>query len=76
MRAVKGNLSRSPEERCGGIGRPSLGLMARPGKSIAKQSAGRVAGKYLPVGGRVKRSCAVRDQSGHISTGDQTQTIY
>ncbi len=35
---------------------PSPGLMARLGKSIAKQSEGWVGEKYLPVGGRV-RSC-------------------
>jgi len=28
--------------------------MARPGKSIAKQSEGRVSKKYLPAGGRVR----------------------
>ena len=33
------------------IGRPSLGLMARHGKSIAKQSEGRAGKKCLPVGG-------------------------
>jgi len=31
----------------------SPGLMARPGKSIAKQSEGRVGEKYLPMSGRV-----------------------
>ena len=34
--------------------------MARPGKSIAKQSEGRAGGKYLPVGGRVKKLRAIR----------------
>ena len=29
--------------------------MARPGKSIAKQSEGGAGEKYLPVGGRVRR---------------------
>ena len=36
------------------IRRPSPGLMARPVKSIAKQSEGRAGEKYLPVGGRVR----------------------
>jgi hypothetical protein len=36
------------------IGKPSPGLMARLGKSIAKQSEGRAGKKYLPVGGRVR----------------------
>jgi len=36
------------------MGRPSPGLMARPGKSIAKQSEGRAGEKYLPVVGRVR----------------------
>ena len=59
MRAVKGSLTtpyQRGEER---IRRPSLGLMARPGKSIAKQSEGRVGKKYLPVGGRVRKLRAV-----------------
>ena len=43
-----------------GLRRPSLGLMARPGKSIAKQSEGRAGEKYLPVGGRVKKLRAIR----------------
>ena len=34
--------------------------MARPGKSIAKQSEGRVGEKYLPLGGRVKKLRAIR----------------
>ena len=38
---------------------PSLGQMARLGKSIAKQSEGRVGEKCLPVGGRVRMSRAV-----------------
>jgi len=41
--------------------RPSLGLMARPGKSIVKQSEGGTGEKYLPVGGRVKKLRAVKD---------------
>jgi hypothetical protein len=32
------------------IGGPSLGLMARPGRSIANQSEGRAGEKCLPVG--------------------------
>ena len=46
-------------------GGPSPGLMARPGKSIAKQSEGRAGEKYLPVGGRVRKLCAVGAQTGH-----------
>ncbi len=34
--------------------RPSPGQMARPGKSIAKQSEDGAGEKYLPMGGRVK----------------------
>jgi hypothetical protein len=49
-----------------GRGRPSPGLMARPGRSIAKQSEGREGEKYLPVGGRVRKLRAVEDQSGPI----------
>jgi hypothetical protein len=49
-----------------GRGLPSLGLMARPGKSIAKQSEGRAGEKYLPVGGRVRKLRAVEDQSAPI----------
>jgi len=50
-----------------GLTRPSFGLMARHGKSIAKQSEGRAGEKYLPVGGsRVRRLCAVEDQSDPI----------
>ena len=40
--------------------------MARPGKSIAKQSEGRAGEKYLPVGGRVRKRRAVEDQSAPI----------
>jgi hypothetical protein len=46
--------------------RPSLGLMVRPGRSIAKQSEGRAGEKYLPAGGRVRKLRAVEDQSGPI----------
>jgi hypothetical protein len=46
-----------------GRGLPSRGLMARHGKSIAKQSEGGVGEKYLPVGGRVRKLHAVGDQS-------------
>jgi hypothetical protein len=35
--------------------------MALAGKSIAKQSEGRAGEKYLPVGGRVRKSRAVGD---------------
>jgi len=49
-----------------GRGRPSPGLMARPGKSIAKQSEGRAGEKYLPVGGRVRKLRAVGDQSAPV----------
>ena len=45
------------------IGRSSPGLMARHGKSIAKQSEGRAGEKCLPVGGLVKKLRAVGDQS-------------
>ena len=48
------------------IERPSPGLTARPGKSIAKQSEGWVGEKYLPVGGRVRKLRAVEDQSAPI----------
>jgi len=40
--------------------------MARLGKSIAKQSEGRADEKYLPVGGRVRKSRAVEDHSASI----------
>ena len=56
----------SPEGKVGKIERPSPGLMARPGKSIAKQSEGRAGEKYLPVGGRVRKLRAVEDQSAPI----------
>ena len=46
-----------------GRGKLSLGLMARHGKSIAKQSEGRAGEKCLPVGGRVKKLRVVGDQS-------------
>ena len=49
-----------------GRGLPSLGLMARLGKSIAKQSEGRAGERYLPVGGRVIKLHAVEDQSAPI----------
>ena len=44
-----------------GLRRPSPGLMARPGKSIAKQSEGRAGETYLPLGGRVRK---LRSRSG------------
>ena len=53
----------SRNARCG---LPSLGLMARSGKSIAKQSEGRAGERYLPVDGRVRRLRAVEDQSAPI----------
>ena len=49
-----------------GRGLPLLGIMARPGKSIAKQSEGRAGEKYLPVGGRAKKLRAVEDQSALV----------
>jgi len=67
MRAVEGSLGHSPQERYREVGRPSPGLMARPGKSIAKQSEGRAGEKYLPVGGRVRKLRAGEDQSAPIS---------
>ena len=65
MRAVKDSLAVPPEGEVGKIGRPSLGLTVRHGKSIAKQSEGRAGEKYLPVGGRMRSlaflaSCSVR----------------
>jgi hypothetical protein len=53
MRAVKGNLGRSPEERhweLDGIARANGTLQ----ETIAKQSEDRVGEKYLPLGGRVR----------------------
>ena len=47
---------------------PLARAMARPGKSIAKQSEGRAGGKYLPVGGRVRKSRALGDQSSPPSS--------
>ena len=52
-----------------GRGLPSPGLMARPGKSIVKQSEGRAGEKCLPVGGRVRKSRAVGDESSPPSRG-------
>ena len=49
-----------------GLRRPSLGLMARHGKSIAKQSEGRAGEKSLPVGGRVRMLRAVEDPLARI----------
>ena len=65
MRAVKGSLGHSLERRFRAL-EPSPGLLARPGKSIAKQSEGRAGEKYLPVGGRVRKPRAVEDQSAPI----------
>ena len=48
-----------------GRGLPSLGLMARPGKSIAKQLEGGAGEKYLPVGGRVRKLRALKDRPGY-----------
>ena len=39
------------------IRRASLGLMARLGKSIAKQSEGRAGEQYLLVGGWMRKGC-------------------
>src|SRR4029078_10066513 len=55
-----------PPGEVGKFGRPSHGLMARPGKSIAKQSEGRAGDMCLPVGGRVRKSRAVEDLSAPI----------
>src|SRR5207253_5424300 len=49
----------SPDGEVGKTRRPSPWQMARPGKSIAKQSEGRAGEKYLPVGGRVRTLRAV-----------------
>jgi len=49
----------SPEGEVGKTRRPSPGQLARPGKSIAKQSEGGAGEKYLPVGGRVRTLRAV-----------------
>ena len=43
-----------------GIRRPSLGLEARLGQSIIKQSEGRAGEEYLPVGGRVRKLSAIK----------------
>ena len=51
MRAVKGSLGHSFQERHKKTGRPSLGLLARLG---------------VPVGGRVRTLRAVEDQSAPI----------
>ena len=51
MRAVKGSLGHSFQERHKKTGRPSLGLLARLG---------------VPVGGRVRTLRAVEDQSALI----------
>jgi len=40
--------------------------MARPWKSIVKQSEGRAGEKYLPVGGRARKLRIVEDQSAPI----------
>ena len=66
LRAVKGSLGHSFNEGYCGFGRPAPGLMARRGKSIAKQSEGRAGEKYLPVGARVRKPRAVEDQSAPI----------
>jgi hypothetical protein len=66
MRAVEGNLGHSLEEGYNESNGPSPGLRARPGKSIAKQSEGRAAEKYLPVDGRLRKLRAVEDRSAPI----------
>ncbi len=53
-------LSSREVKRIGGI---SLGLLARPGRSIAKKSEGGAGEKYLPAGGPVRKLRAVEDQS-------------
>ena len=57
----EGQFGHSPWGKVGKIGKPSPGLLASPGKSIAKQSEGRAGEKYLPVGGRVRKSRAMGD---------------
>ena len=49
-----------------GLGLPSLGQMARPGRSIAKQSEGGAGEKCLPMGERVRTLRAVEDESAPI----------
>jgi hypothetical protein len=64
MRAVKGSLGHSPKFKVGKIERPSLGLRARLG---------------VPVGGRVRKSRAVEDQSAPIpeeTTSELGMIIY
>ena len=65
MRAVKGSFVHSLNR-----GLASWKVFARvngtAGKSIAKQSEGRAGEKYLPVGGRVRKSRAVEDHSAPI----------
>ena len=46
-----------------GRGNPLPGVMARLGKSIAKQSEGRAGETYLPVGGRVDQKIHAEDTS-------------
>ena len=47
--------------------------MARPGKSIAKQSEGRAGEKYLPVGGRVRKLRAVGDRLARPFKSDTSE---
>ena len=53
MRAVKDSLA-VPLRAKWENRKPSPGLIARLGKSIAKQSEGRAGEKYLPMGGRMR----------------------
>ena len=66
MRAVKDSLAVPLRAKWENRKALAPGLMARPGKSIAKQSEGRAGEKYLPVGGRVRKLRAVGDQSAPI----------
>ncbi len=50
--------------------------MARPGKSIAKQLEGRVADKYLPVDGWVRKLRAVEDYRQFPSSVARTASIW
>ena len=56
----------SPQGKLENFGRPSPGILPRHGKVIAKQSEGRADEKYLPVGGQVRRTRAVENQSAPI----------
>ena len=61
--AVQGNLGHSPKREVQRIERPSSGLTARLGKSIAKQSEGRAGEKHLPVGGPDEKVARYREST-------------